>query len=101
MKNFLDYNVRSGRHLNMTEVLDDLETAYIANLHASIDAFSSYDEVQAETFNDEGVIKAILSTYNKCGYIEDEELTSMLEEAKRIRLNVLEEMEKENENGKN
>lgn len=98
MKELLDYNVRCGKHLNMTEVLDDLLTAYMANLKASIDAFSAYDEVSAETYNDECTCRAILSTYNKCGYIEDEELTAMLEEAKRIRLNILDEELKVKEN---
>lgn len=101
MKNKLDYNIRQGRAFNFTEVLDSLELTYRANLKADIDSFDAWEDVQAETYNDEIVTRNILETYAKCGYLEDEELSSMIEYAKNIRLEMLEILEKEGEkNGK-
>ena len=91
MKNALDYNVRCGKHVNMTQKLEDLEDQYRRNLETSIESFDSYDAVQAETYNDEIVCKAILDTLCEFGYLESEECSNLHELVAKIRLEVLDE----------
>ena len=41
----MTYNLRSGKVVNMAEMLDNWTGMYQASLEASIDAYDTYDEV--------------------------------------------------------
>lgn len=99
MKTNLDYNIRSGRAFNFVEKLDDLELKYRATLKASIDTFDSWDDVQAETYNDELLMRNTIETYGDLGYLEKEEVESMVEYARKIRLEMLDALDKIKKDG--
>ena len=85
------YNLRSGKHVNIIEELKEIEEKYRADLNADIDAFTTYEEVQAETFNDQVTVEALLDIMCKFGYLEVEECAELHEIIAKIRLEVLDE----------
>lgn len=91
MKEALDFNIRCGNHINIVKELEDLEAKYKEDLNASFDSFNSWQEVDAETFNDEIVCKTVLQVMCKFGYLEAEECKNMCEKVTKIRLEFLEE----------
>lgn len=96
----LNVNFRTGYRLNILDVLQNLEDKYRSSLEVTCDAYETYDEVSNETFNDKLIFIAELHVLLTCGYINEDEFTSMVPIADDIRLNILEKLEKEGvENG--
>ena len=99
MTKCLDFNLRTGRTVNINDTLDMIEGAYKGALDATISCLDTYDDVSMETFNDELIIKAELNLLEKLGYIDVEELQNMVTLASDIRKQKLEELnKKEGEN---
>lgn len=100
MDKLLNYNIRSGIHVNMVQELTDIENAYRIDLKSSFDVFDTQDEVDNEMLNDEIKYKALIDLYEHLGYI-DEEAEAIRKELTAVRLEVIKSLEKENnENGK-
>ena len=93
MKDCLEFNIRAGKHVNIAELIDDVELAFKASLGATITAYVTYDKVSEETYNDLLVTFAKLELLQELGYIEKEEYNSMIEKAGQIRMDKLEELE--------
>lgn len=85
-----DLYLRSGKTVNMVEQMDELERKYRADLIADIDSFDSYDEVSNETLSDLNAVKTCLKIFNTLGYLDNEELNSMIEYAETLRKSMLE-----------
>ena len=102
MDELLNYNIRSGIHVNMAQELIDIENAYRIDLKSSFEVFDTEDEVDTEMLNDELKYKAIIDLYQHLGYIDEEEAEAIQKELTAVRLEVIKELkEKENnENGK-
>ena len=101
MDKLLNYNIRSGIHVNMVQELTDIENAYRIDLKSSFDVFDTKDEVDNEMLNDEIKYKALIDLYEHLGYIDDEEAEAIRKELTAVRLEVIKSLEKENnENGK-
>ena len=99
MTKCLDYNFRSGRTININEVLDTIECKYKGALSATISSFDEYEDVSTETYNDELVIKSEINMLSKLGYIDSEEAQDMANLASDIRKQMLENLnKKEGEN---
>ena len=99
MSKCLDYNLRSGKVVNMAEMLDNWTGMYQASLEASIDAYDTYDEVSNETFNDEVKIVSNINVLEVLGYIDKEEASEMRQLASDTRTQMLEKLnKKEGEN---
>lgn len=90
MKEQLDYNIRSGKHINVAEELDELEAKFRADLKGTIDAYESMDDVSNESLNDLILFTTVIRVMNKFGYIDDEECKNICECAAKIRLQLLE-----------
>lgn len=90
MKEQLDYNIRSGKHINVAEELDELEAKFRADLKGTIDAYESMDDVFNESLNDLILFTTVIRAMNKFGYIDDEEYKNICEYAAKIRLQLLE-----------
>lgn len=99
MAKCLDYNLRNGKVVNMAEMLDNWTGMYQAALEASIDAFDTYDEVSAETYNDQLKIVSNINVIEFLGYIDKEEAEEMRQLAVDTRMSMLEKLnKKEGEN---
>lgn len=99
MAKCLDYNLRSGKLVNLNEMLDNWTGMYQAALEASIDAFDTYDEVSAETYNDQLKIVSNINVIEFLGYIDKEEAEEMRKLAVDTRMSMLEKLnKKEGEN---
>ena len=99
MSKCLDYNLRSGKLVNLNEMLDNWTGMYQAALEASIDAFDTYDEVSAETYNDQLKIVSNINVLEFLGYIDKEEAEEMRKLAVDTRMSMLEKLnKKEGEN---
>ena len=94
----LNYNFRAGYRLNMSDVLQDLEDKYRTSLKATVDSFESYDELSNETFNDAAIMKGQIGLLVITGYIDEEEANAMIQVVDEIRLNILNNLEKEGAN---
>lgn len=96
----LDYNLRSGKVVNVAQMLEDWTGMYIASLEAGIDAFDTYDEISNETLNDLQKINSNLNVLEVLGYIDREEAENMRQLASDIRMQMLEKLnnKKEGEN---
>lgn len=94
----LNYNFRAGYRLNMSDVLQDLEDKYRTSLKATVDSFESYDEISNETFNDAAIMKGQIGLLVITGYIDEEEANAMIQVVDDIRLNILNNLEKEGTN---
>jgi len=93
MKNCLEFNIRAGKHMNIAELIDDVEMAFKASLSATITAYDTYDRVSEETYNDLMVTFAKLELLQELGYIEKEEYEAMIEKAGHIRMDKLKELD--------
>lgn len=91
MKNCLDFNIRCGKHVNLVEELNAIEEEYKNDILATIDAFTTYEEVQAETYNDEVTCRTKILTFNHLGYLDDEETSGICEKIAKIRIDLLDE----------
>ena len=99
MTKCLDFNLRTGRTININEIVDTIESEFKCALDATIDCNDSYDEVSNESYNDLLILKAKLIILNRCGYIDTEELNNMANLASDIRTDKLEKLnKKEGEN---
>lgn len=98
MAKCLDYNLRSGKVVNLNEMLDNWTGMYQAALEASIDAFDTYDEVSAETYNDQLKIVSNINVLEFLGYIDKEEAEEMRKLAVDTRMSMLEKLNKGGEN---
>ena len=99
MSKCLDYNLRSGKVVDIVEMLDNWTGMYQASLEASIDVYDKYDEAPNETFNDEVKIVSNINVLEVLGYIDKEEASEMRQLASDIRAQMLEKLnKKEGEN---
>ena len=89
MSKCLDYNLRSGKVVNIVEMLDNWTDMYQASLEASIDAYDTYDEVSNETYDDEVKIVSNINVLEVLGYIDKEEASEMRQLASDIRMQML------------
>lgn len=87
--------MRKGNKVNMNEVMESLDAMLLADLEASILAYSDYEAVSDETYNDYKLTCARLEILNQLGYLSDDELDAMRQTAAKMRLAKLEEMEHE------
>ena len=81
--------MRKGKEIDMFSEIEDLQDKYLSDLQASVDAFDTYDEVSAETFNDFNSLRRTLSIFNMLGYLLDEEYADMVSVADEQRNTVL------------
>lgn len=93
MKDCLEFNIRAGKHVNIAELIDDVERAFKFSLDATITAYDTYDRVSEETYNDLTVTFAKLELLQELGYIEKEEYEAMIEKAGQIRMDKLKELD--------
>ena len=93
MKDCLEFNIRAGKHVNIVDLIDDVELAFKASLSATITAYNTYDKISEETYNDLMVTFAKLELLQELGYIEKEEYEAMIEKAGQIRIDKLKELE--------
>ena len=102
MDKLLNYNVRSGIHVNMVDELEKIEAAYKADLKADFEVYDSIDEIENEMLSDKAKYCAMIDLYNHLGYIDDEECAALLDALEALRHEVYKNLiEKENnENGK-
>lgn len=91
----LNVNYRAGFRVNVLDVLQDLENKYRTNLNTTVEVFNTYDEVSNETINDNQIFIAELDLMRKLGYINEDEFEAMVPIAADIRMNILENLEKE------
>ena len=94
----LNVNFRAGYRLNILDILQNLEDKYRSNLKATVDCFDGYEEISNETLNDNQIFIAELHVLYTCGYINEDELESMVSIADDIRMNILKNLEKEGAN---
>lgn len=94
MKEQLDYNIRSGKHINVAEELDELEAKFRADLKGTIDTYESMDDVSNESLNDLILFTTVIRVMNKFGYIDDEETVKICEKGSSIRREYLEKLER-------
>ena len=87
--------MRKGNKVNMNEVMESLDNILLADLEASVLAFSDYEAVSDETYNDYKLTCARLELLNELGYLTGEELEAMRQTAAKMRLAKLEELEHE------
>lgn len=92
MKEQLDYNIRCGKHINVAEELDELESKFRADLKGTIDTYDCMDDVSNESLNDLILFTTVIRVMNKFGYIDDEECKNICEYAAKIRLEKLDEL---------
>ncbi|MBO7730966.1 MAG: hypothetical protein J6S67_00385 [Methanobrevibacter sp.] len=100
LKKALDFNIRTGRAVNIIDVVDEIEDKLRCNIKSDIESFTTLEEVQAETYNDEVDARVQIALLEKLGYIDEEEMNAMKQKAAEIRIAALTELEKEIENRK-
>ena len=88
-----DTILRSGKTIDMLAEIENLQEAYYRDLQASIDAFDTYEEVSEETRNDLTKVRAVLSTFELLGYIDNAECEDMFQAAAEQRNSILEGLE--------
>ena len=87
--------MRKGNKVNMEELLGSLDDMFLADMESSLFAFSDYETVSDETYNDYKLTCARLELLNQLGYLEDDELDAMRQTAAEMRLKKLEGLEHE------
>ena len=87
--------MRKGDKVNMEELLGSLDDMFLADMESSLFAFSDYEAVSDETYNDYKLTCARLELLNQLGYLEDDELDAMRQTAAEMRLKKLEGLEHE------
>lgn len=95
MKEQLDYNIRCGKHINVAEELDELESKFRADLQATIDTYEAWDDISNETLNDLILFTTVIRAMNKYGYIDEEECKKICACAAKIRYEKLDELNSE------
>lgn len=100
LKKALDYNLRGGKVVDIVSLLDEIEDKLRCNIKSDIEVYTTYEEVQAETYNDEVDARVAIALLEKLGYIDADETASMMQKAAEIRLAALAELDKEIENKK-
>lgn len=100
LKKALDFNIRTGRAVNIIDVVDEIEDKLRCNIKSDIESFTTLEEVQAETYNDEVDARVQIALLEKLGYIDEEECNAMKQKAAEIRIAALTELEKEIDNRK-
>ena len=100
LKKALGFNIRTGRAVNIIDLLDDIEDKLRCNIKSDIETYTTLEEVQAETYNDEVDARVQISLLERLGYIDEEEMNAMKQKAAEIRISALTELEKEIENRK-
>ena len=93
MKDCLEFNIRAGKHVNIAELIDDVEMVYNASLGATFKTYETYDAVSEESYNDLMVVFTKLELLESLGYIEKEEYEAMIEKAGQIRMDKLKELD--------
>lgn len=86
--------IRKGVQLDMYREIEDLQAEYMADLHASVNSFDSYNEVSNETANDFARVEKVLRVFERLGYLYRDEADDMVQVAREQRLKVLEELSK-------
>lgn len=81
--------LRSGKTIDMLAEIEILQEAYYRDLQASIDSFDTYTEVSEETRNDLIKVRAVLSTFELLGYIDNSECEAMFQAASEQRESIL------------
>lgn len=99
MKSCLDHNLRGGIVVEISSILDDIETEYKACIKESIEVYTTYDECSAETYSDELICKAKLEMLARLGYLDKEEIESMCKMVSRFRLDSLDKLDEEIQKG--
>ena len=89
MKDLLNTVIRSGKNLDMVREIEDLEAEYINNIEASISCTDDYNVASQETYNDLIVVKRVLFTFEKLGYLYKDECADMSKYAEQVRLSRL------------
>ena len=97
MRDLLNTVIRSGKNLDMVREIEDLEAEYLNNLEASISCTDSYDVASQETYNDLIIVKRILFTFEKLGYLYKDECADMAKYAEQARISRLAKWEGANE----
>lgn len=82
--------LRTGKTINMLAEIENLQEAYYKDLQASVDSFDTYEEVSEETRNDLTKVRAVLSTFELLGYIDNAECEAMFQAAAEQRSTILE-----------
>ena len=100
LKKALGFNIRTGRAVNIIDLLDDIEDKLRCNIKSDIEVYTTLEEVQAETYNDEVDARVQIALLERLGYIDEEEANAMKQKAAEIRIAALTELEKEIENRK-
>lgn len=100
LKKALDFNIRTGRAVNIIDVVDEIEDKLRCNIKSDIESFTTLEEVQAETYNDEVDARVQIALLERLGYIDETECNAMKQKAAEIRITALTELEKEIENRK-
>jgi len=99
MKNCLDHNLRGGKVIEITSILDDIENEYKTCIKESVDVFTTYDEVSAETYSDELICKTKIKILFNLGYIEKEEAEAIYKIISRFRLDSLDKLNEQIKKG--
>ena len=86
---------RAGGMVNMDELLGELDSLYLADMDATISSYNTYDEINAETYNDYKVVCAKLEMLKKLRYLAEDETDEMMMTAAKMRLEKLEGLEYE------
>ncbi len=97
MDKLFNVNFRQGFRIEMIGFMEELQKDYERELDATIQAYTDYDNVSAETYNDNDILNGKLVMLERLGYINEDELAALLEKASEIRINKIEELEKEGE----
>ena len=85
-----DNYVRTGRPVDMSKLLEEMDHKYLLDLSASAKEFDTYDEVSNETFDDLRVVKGQLYLLERLGYLTNEEREDISSAAEDMRLKKLE-----------
>ena len=89
------YEMRKGKTVNMTELLEQFDHEFEIDLTASISANDSYEAVSNETFNDLLKVKAKLYLLFELDYLTHTEYEAIAGVAEEMRLKKLEELKNE------
>ncbi|MBO7695003.1 MAG: hypothetical protein J6T10_20485 [Methanobrevibacter sp.] len=95
MDKCFNMNFRQGFRIEMVNFMEELQQEYERELDATIQCYTDYDNVSAECYNDNLIMNGKLVMLEKTGFINEDELAALLEKASEIRINKLEELEKE------
>ena len=98
MDNLINVNndeMRKGKTVNMSELLEQFDHEFEIDLTASISANDSYEAISNETFNDLLKVKAKLYLLFELNYLTHTEYEAISKVAEEMRLEKLEELKNE------